>query len=711
MLLTSPKWHYVLDETYTSTDALFDALLDKHGIDTPEKKEDFLNDRGAEFYDPFLYNDMRKAVDIIARAMEDRSRILVYGDYDCDGVTATSILVRYFRSHDIDVRYIVPNREEHGYGLTDNIIDEVIGQAPDLVITVDCGITNIDTVARLRSQGIKVIISDHHNVQEQIPDADAVLCAKRRDNTYPYTELCGAGVAMKIVQAMGIDKRFPVNNDVWRQAIELAGIATIADLVPVLDENRTIIKKAFISMKDPVNPGIRVMNEILAQKAGSRRFDETFISFNFVPRVNAAGRLYDSSEALRLFLEDDGNKVREAAVALGDQNDERKQIEARVYEEAVAQIEDERRPDEWSLANTKGPVVAYASNWHQGVLGIVAGRIAANYRRTALVFTTDSINPENLKGSGRAYGEYDLFAALGRVSGTLENFGGHRKAAGVTVKKSRLMEFLKALEEDAGQHSDEAEKDDELEITARLCRNIVNFDTFNMTNRFKPYGIGNRKPVFVTEGLVVVSVNDMTDGAHIRLELADRNGGKDEPLSAVGFGMGIYSGILRPGDIIDIAYTMNEYTYKGNTTLSLYLEDIKISSDEGFLYKKADIAEQLYRSGMELDQIAKLAGTSVSEGFIPGKVDYLACFQTLKDASRGETSYADYPLLAKLIERKTGVKMTPFKVARCMDVFSESHLVKLGVLSTLRICFRFLKTEGKTDLKQSDLYLRFLEHG
>ena len=711
MLLTSPKWHYVLDETYTSTDALFDALLDKHGIDTPEKKEDFLNDRGAEFYDPFLYNDMRKAVDIIVRAMEDRSRILVYGDYDCDGVTATSILVRYFRSHDIDVRYIVPNREEHGYGLTDNIIDEVIEQAPDLVITVDCGITNIDTVARLRSQGIKVIISDHHNVQEQIPDADAVLCAKRRDNTYPYTELCGAGVAMKIVQAMGIDKRFPVNNDVWRQAIELAGIATIADLVPVLDENRTIIKKAFISMKDPVNPGIRVMNEILAQKAGSRRFDETFISFNFVPRVNAAGRLYDSSEALRLFLEDDGNKVREAAVALGDQNDERKQIEARVYEEAVAQIEDERRPDEWSLANTKGPVVAYAGNWHQGVLGIVAGRIAANYRRTALVFTTDSINPENLKGSGRAYGEYDLFAALGRVSGTLENFGGHRKAAGVTVKKSRLMEFLKALEEDAGQHSDEAEKDDELEITARLSRNIVNFDTFNMTNRFKPYGIGNRKPVFVTEGLVVVSVNDMTDGAHIRLELADRNGGKDEPLSAVGFGMGIYSGILRPGDIIDIAYTMNEYTYKGNTTLSLYLEDIKISSDEGFLYKKADIAEQLYRSGMELDQIAKLAGTSVSEGFIPGKVDYLACFQTLKDASRGETSYADYPLLAKLIERKTGVKMTPFKVARCMDVFSESHLVKLGVLSTLRICFRFLKTEGKTDLKQSDLYLRLLEHG
>ena len=711
MLLTSQKWRFVVGEPFSSTDALFEALLKSHGINTPKEREDFLTDQGAALYDPFLYNDMRKAVDIICEAMSDKRKILVYGDYDCDGVTATSILVRYFRSHGCDVSYIVPNREEHGYGLTKNIIEDVLKQDPYLLITVDCGITNIDTVAELKARGMKVIVTDHHNVQDEIPNADAVICAKRKDNTYPFIDLCGAGVALKIVQAMGTDRRFPVSGDIWRQTIELAGIATIADLVSVVDENRTIVKKAFISMKNPVNPGIRVMNEILLENAGSRKFDETFVSFNFVPRINAAGRLYDSSEALNLFLEDDVEKAREAAISLGQQNDERKQIEARVYEEAVKQIEDERRPDEWSLANTKGPIIAYDSKWHQGVLGIVAGRLSSAYKRSAIVFTADSIDPLNLKGSGRAYGDYDLFAALGRVSDKLINFGGHKKAAGVTLRKSDLTAFMRALEDDAVANAGENETDDVLDVTAKLKFNIINFDTYEAICKFKPYGIGNKKPLFVTERLVVVNINDMTDGAHIRLDLADADGDSDQTVSAVGFGMGIYTKLLKPGDIIDIAYTMNEYTYKGKTSISLYLEDIKLAGDGSFLWQKADIAEDLYRSGMELDQIAKLAKTTAAEGLIPTKVEYLACYQIMKNECKGETSYADIPLLARMITNGSGVKLTPFKVARCLEVFSEAHLIKLGVLSSLRVCFRFHKVEGKTDLKQSAVYMRLLEHG
>lgn len=711
MLLTSQKWRFVVGEPFSSTDALFEALLKSHGINTPKEREDFLTDQGAALYDPFLYNDMRKAVDIICEAMSDKRKILVYGDYDCDGVTATSILVRYFRSHGCDVSYIVPNREEHGYGLTKNIIEDVLKQDPYLLITVDCGITNIDTVAELKARGMKVIVTDHHNVQDEIPNADAVICAKRKDNTYPFIDLCGAGVALKIVQAMGTDRRFPVSGDIWRQTIELAGIATIADLVSVVDENRTIVKKAFISMKNPVNPGIRVMNEILLENAGSRKFDETFVSFNFVPRINAAGRLYDSSEALNLFLEDDIEKAREAAISLGQQNDERKQIEARVYEEAVKQIEDERRPDEWSLANTKGPIIAYDSKWHQGVLGIVAGRLSSAYKRSAIVFTADSIDPLNLKGSGRAYGDYDLFAALGRVSDKLINFGGHKKAAGVTLRKSDLTAFMRALEDDAVANAGENETDDVLDVTAKLKFNIINFDTYEAICKFKPYGIGNKKPLFVTERLVVVNINDMTDGAHIRLDLADADGNSDQTVSAVGFGMGIYTKLLKPGDIIDIAYTMNEYTYKGKTSISLYLEDIKLAGDGSFLWQKADIAEDLYRSGMELDQIAKLAKTTAAEGLIPTKVEYLACYQIMKNECKGETSYADIPLLARMITNGSGVKLTPFKVARCLEVFSEAHLIKLGVLSSLRVCFRFHKVEGKTDLKQSAVYMRLLEHG
>lgn len=710
MLLTSQKWHCAVEEEFSSTDALFEVLLNKHGIDTPQKREDFLTEQGAELYDPYLFNDMRKAVDIICDIIASKKKILVYGDYDCDGVTATSILVRYFRSHGCDVSYIVPNREEHGYGLTKNILEDVLQRYPDLVITVDCGITNIDTVADLKSRGIKVIVSDHHNVQDDLPDADAVICAKRRDNTYPFPDLCGAGVALKIVQAMGMDKRYPVSRDVWRQTIELAGIATIADLVGVIDENRTIIKKAFISMRDPANPGIKVMNELLMEK-GPRKFDETFISFSFVPRVNAAGRLYDSSKALELFLEDDEQKAYEAAEELGRQNDERKQIEAGVYEEAVKQIEDDRRPDEWSLANTRGPIVAYAPGWHQGVLGIVAGRLAATFRRSAIVFTTDSLDPENIKGSGRAYGEYDLFAALGRVSDKLINYGGHKKAAGVTLRKADLLPFMKALEDDARTNPCASDEDEVLEITAKLDFDIINFDTYEKINCFKPYGIGNRKPVFETDGLVVVNINDMTEGAHIRLDLMSAGGDPSRTVSAVGFGMGIYMKMLKPGDIIDIAYTVNEYTYKGRTSISLYLEDIRLKGGEGLLWEKPEICEDLYRSGMELSEIAKFAKTTPAEGLVPSKVEYLAFYQIVKNECRGETSYADTPLLARLITSEAGVKLTPFKVARCLEVFSEAKLIKLGVLSSLRVCIRFLKSEGKTDLKQSKAYMRLLENG
>jgi len=712
MLLTSRKRHYVIGEVFSDTNALFEALLNVQGIDSEEMRKSFLTDEGGTLYDPFLYKDMHKAVDIIVDAMTNKNKILIYGDYDCDGVTATSILVRYLRSHNVDVVYIVPNREEHGYGLTSNILDEVVAHNPALVITVDCGITNIETVKELKNRGIKVIVTDHHNVQDELPEADAVICSKRVDNTYPFKDLCGAGVALKVIQALGTDKRFPVSGNIWRQTIELAGIATIADLVGVTDENRTIIKKAFISMKNPVNPGIKVMNELLLENLSSKKLDESFISFNFVPRINAAGRLYDSSDALKLFLEDDEEKAMEAAVALGRQNDERKEIEKQVFDEAVKQIESDDRPDEWSLAKTTGPIVAYAPNWHQGVLGIVAGRLSQHFRRSAIVFTSDSIDSNNIKGSGRAYGEYDLFKALGRVQENLVNFGGHKKAAGVVVQKDNLLTFMRAIEADSVAHKDEDDKeeDDAIEITAKIEYDLINFDTFNMISKFKPYGIGNKKPVFETSGMLVTGVYDMTDGAHIRLELTNADKPESDSISAVGFGMGIYSKIIKPGDIVDISYTINEYTYRGRTTISLYIENIVPVSHDGFLWEKPDIVEDLYRSGMELPQIAKFAKTTLQDGIIPSRANYLACYQILKNQCMGETSYADITLLAKMITNETGSLITPFQVARCLEVFSQANMIKLGVLSSIRVCFRFLKVEGNKDLKQSSTYMRLLEY-
>ena len=716
MLLTAKAWRTAASFDKEDTDVLIDALLRARNIITEEDRRKFVMDGDGVWYDPFLFKDMDKAVDLICDTLDNKGKILVYGDYDCDGVTATSILVRYFRSHDAAVSYIVPHRAEHGYGLTDNIIDKVLEVSPDLLITVDCGVTNIDTIAQIKAEGISVIVSDHHNVKEELPEADAVICAKREDNTYPFRESCGAGVALKIVEALGRDGRYKVTGNVWRQAIELAGLATIADLVSVTDENRTIVKKAFKSMKDPVNPGVRIMNKLILDPG--KKLDETFLSFNFVPRINAAGRLYDSSDALKLFLENDEDTVREAAEALGRQNEERKQIEAQVFTEAVAQIEDPARPEKWLLTNTTGPIVVYGGNWHQGVLGIVAGKLAQYFRRSAIVFTDDTIDTGNVKGSGRAYGEYDLFAALEDISDKCVNFGGHKKAAGLVVEKKRLAEFMNALEENAVSKnkagSEEGGSSDEegVEIDAQIPFEQVTFETLQRINVLKPFGIGNKKPVFSTTDLIISDIASMSDGAHIRLELTDgRSGGSDRALSAVGFNMGQFYDLLKVGDRIDIAYTMNEYTYRGTTSLSLYLEDLRPVFKDTFIWKKADIAEDLYRSGMPLEQISKLAKAPVDEVFIPSKKHYAACYKVLADKCGTGISTADVTLLAKLITGLSSTEITPFQLERCLDVFSEAGIMKLGRPCSLRVCFSLLPGDGKVSLKSSDTYMRLSADG
>ena len=717
MLLTAKTWRTTASFDTEDTDVLIDALLRERNIITEEDRQKFVLDGDGVWHDPFAFRDMNKAVDLICETLAEGGKILVYGDYDCDGVTATSILVRYFRSQGAAVDYIVPHRAEHGYGLTENIIDKVIEASPDLLITVDCGVTNTDTVKQIKDQGIRVIVSDHHNVKEELPEADAVICAKREDNTYPFRELCGAGVALKIVEALGRDGRFKVTGNVWRQAIELAGLATIADLVSVTDENRTIIKKAFKSMKDAVNPGVRIMNNLILDPG--KKLDETYLSFNFVPRINAAGRLYDSSDALKLFLEDDETAVREAAEALGRQNEERKQIEAAVFAEAVAQIEDPARPEKWLLTNTQGPIVVYGSKWHQGVLGIVAGKLAQYFRRTAIVFTDDSIETANVKGSGRAYGEYDLFATLEDIADKCVTFGGHKKAAGLVVEKKRLSEFMNALEEHSVKSSEksdneEADDDDEdvIVIDAQIPFEQVNFETLERVNVLKPFGIGNKKPVFSTKDLIISEIASMSDGAHIRLELTD---GRQDPrkgsLSAVGFNMGQYYDLLKVGDRVNIAYTMNEYTYRGSTLLSLYLEDIEPVLDGSFIWKKADIAEDLYRSGMPLEQISKLAKSTADQVFIPSKEQYTACYKVLADKCGSGISTADVTLLAKLIEGSSDTKITPFQLERCLDVFSEAGIMKLGRHGSLRVCFSFLPSDGKVSLKSSDTYMRLNADG
>ena len=713
MLLTGKNWRIKADGQVSEADTLLSILLKNRGIADPQEIEQFLSDDIGFWHDPFLYNDMRKAVDIINDTISSHGRILVYGDYDCDGVTATSILVRYFRSHNADVRYIVPHRSEHGYGLTEKIMDKVIEEQPDLVITVDCGVTNLDTVSELKERGIKVIVTDHHNVKDELPDADCVICAKRPDNTYPFTELCGAGVALKVVEALGKDGRHGVNNNLWRQAIELAGLATIADLVSVTDENRTIIKRAFKSMENPSNVGVKVMNDMLL--FAGKTLDETFISFNVVPRINAAGRLYDSSDALKLFLENNPSEAKLAAQDLTRENDERKEIEAKVFEEARAQLENPARPEKWSLTNTCGPVVVYGKNWHQGVLGIVAGKLAQFYGRSALVFTDDATEPGCAKGSGRAFGEFDLFKCLEGISDKLVNFGGHKKAAGMLVRKEGMGAFMEALEAEAVKlgesgSSDGEDLDNSIEADCELLPSAVNFDSYDEVCKLRPFGIGNIKPVFVTRGLVIREIGTMSEGAHLRLELTDSTG--KNTLSAVGFGMGSYFNLLRSGDVVDICYTMNEYTYRGETTLSLHLCDIMTDAGKGFMWQKADIAEKLYSSGLEPSQISKMAhGEDIIPQMVPSAEHFAECYRIIDKFAGNSLSTVDCVLLAKLINNNSDTFITPFQTKRCLEVFADCGLIRLREITPTRLCFNITSGGKRVKLSDSEVYRKVTNVG
>ena len=703
MLLTGKNWRLSASEKISDADTLLGVLLKNRGITEDQSVEKFLAEDAGVWHDPFLYNDMRKAVDIINETIDCHGRILVYGDYDCDGVTATAILVRYFRSHNADVRYIVPHRSEHGYGLTEKIMDKVIEESPSLVITVDCGVTNLDTVSELKSRGIKVIVTDHHNVKDDLPEADCVICAKRPDNTYPFTELCGAGVALKLVEALGKDGRHGVNGNLWRQAVELAGLATIADLVSVTNENRTIIKRAFKSMENPSNVGVKVINEMLLNPGKS--LDETFISFNVVPRINAAGRLYDSSDALKLFLENNPSEAKRAADDLTRENDERKEIEAKVFDEARAQLENPDRPERWSLTNTCGPVVVYGKNWHQGVLGIVAGKLAQFYGRSALVFTDDATEPGCAKGSGRAFGEFDLFKCLEGISDKLVNFGGHKKAAGMLVRKEGMGAFMEALEAEAKRLAEESgssgsdDSDNSIEVECELDPSAVNFESYREICRLRPFGIGNAKPNFVTRDLIIREIATMSDGAHLRLDLTDSTG--KYTLSAVGFGMGNYFYLLKSGDIVDICYTMNEYTFRGETTLSLHISDILPEPGKGFMWQKAEIAEKLYSSGLDPVQITKIApGEDIIPLMVPRDEHFTECYKIINKYAGTSLSTVDCVLLARLINNNAETEITPFQTKRCLEVFADCGLLKLREISPMRLCFNI--TPGGTRVKLSD---------
>jgi single-stranded-DNA-specific exonuclease len=521
------------------------------------KEEDirlFLNPTRNDFYNPFLITDMDIAVNRIIKAIENKENITIYGDYDVDGITSITVLKSFLNDIGVETNTYIPNRLIEGYGLNKEAIDKISKKGCNLMITVDCGISAIEEIEYANSLGIETIITDHHEAGNEIPKAIAVIDNKRKDSKYPFRELAGVGVVFKLIQAIGITLK--LKEESYLKYLDIVCIGTISDIVPLVDENRVIAKLGLLLVAQTKNIGLRS----IINSSGYNKIDSNAISFGVAPRINACGRMGKAEEALELFLSKDKNEVNELTNKLNEHNRKRQETEKTIFENAVEKIKEEH------LDENKAIIVG-GENWHHGVIGIVSSKITEMYFKPSILFSfeEDGIG----KGSGRSIPGFDLHEALMKCSDTIEKFGGHSMAVGITVKKDNLEKFKKEFEQIATQS-----KIDEIipiiNIDAKVDLSDIDKEMVESLKQLEPFGEANKMPVFAFKNLKIDSIRALSEGKHLKLTLKDNN----YIINAIGFNIGYLANEYRIGDKIDVAGVLEINTFNGVDNLQINIKDI-----------------------------------------------------------------------------------------------------------------------------------------
>ena len=515
--------------------------------------EIFLNPTRKNFHDPFLMPDMNIAVDRIIKAIENKEKIIIYGDYDVDGITSITVLKSFLEERGIHVDTYIPNRLEEGYGLNIPAVEKIAEQGYTLMITVDCGISGIEEIEHANSLGIETIVTDHHEVGDSLPNALAVVDAKRKDNQYPCRDLAGVGVVFKLIQAIGI--KLELEEKEYLKYLDIVCIGTISDIVPLVDENRVIAKLGLMLVQQTRNIALRS----LLISSGYKNIDSNTISFGVAPRINACGRMGHADEALNLFLSKDIYEVNELTQKLNNYNKIRQEKEKIIYEEAVKQIEKNK-------LNEKSAIIVGGENWHHGVIGIVSSKITDLYFKPSILLCYEG---DIAKGSGRSIPGFDLHDALMKCQDTIEKFGGHSMAIGITIKKNKFKEFSEELEKVAKDA-----KVDEIipiiNIDAKINLNEINKEMVESLKQLEPFGEGNKMPIFAFKNLKIDSIRALTEGKHIKMTLKDGN----NIINAIGFNLGYLSNEYRIGDKINVVGNLEINTFNGVDNLQINIKDV-----------------------------------------------------------------------------------------------------------------------------------------
>lgn len=542
-----------ISKKYNLNKLLATILVNRNIVDDEEIRL-FLEPTRADFHDPFLMVDMEKAVNRIIRAIEENQRVTIYGDYDVDGITSITVLKSFLNDRGLDADFYIPNRIDEGYGLNKPAIDKINENGCDLMITVDCGISGIEEIAYANSLGIETIVTDHHEAGNELPNAYAVVDNKRKDSNYPFRELAGVGVVFKLIQAIGM--KLELKEEEYLKYLDIVCVGTISDIVPLIDENRVIAKLGLMLIRQTRNIGLRS----IIQTSGYKKIDSSSISFGVAPRINACGRMGKAEEALELLLSKDIYKANELTERLNNHNKVRQETEKNIFENALKQIE-EKHLDE------NKTIIVGGENWHHGVIGIVSSKITEMFYKPSILlsFEEDGIG----KGSGRSIPGFDLHQALMQCMDTIEKFGGHAMAVGITVRKEHFEEFKKEFEkiaEDA--HIDEIIPI--INIDAKVDFSEINKNMVDSLKQLEPFGEGNKMPIFAFKNLRIDSIRALSEGKHLKLTVKNGN----TIINAIGFNMGYLAEEYRIGDKIDVAGVLEINTFNGVDNLQINMKDI-----------------------------------------------------------------------------------------------------------------------------------------
>ena len=555
------KWeYYICDQDKVNEiskkfniDRLLATILVNRGICKEDEIRKFLEPTREDFHDPFLLPDMDIAVDTIIKAIEEKENILIYGDYDVDGITSISVLQKFLEERGMNVANHIPNRLEEGYGLNKEAIKQIADDGYKLIITVDCGISGIEEIEYANSLGIRTIITDHHEPLDELPKAIAVVDAKRKDNKYPFNQLAGVGVVFKLIQAIGI--KLGLNEKEYLKYLDLVCVGTISDIVPLVDENRVIAKLGLKLVNVTRNLGLKY----LLQATGYRQIDSNAISFGIAPRINACGRMGHETEALDIFLSNDIDEVKELTEKLNNYNKTRQETEKKIVEEALELIEKNKE-------NEKSAIVLGSSGWHHGVIGIVSSKITETYFKPSIL-----VSFENglAKGSGRSIPGFDLHEALCKSSKYLEKYGGHSMAVGLSLKEENFEAFKNEFEKIAKESKVE-EILPIIYIDGVVKQEDIKPEHIKELEKLEPFGEGNKMPLFAYKGLKINSIRALTEGKHLKLTLKDDN----IIIDAIGFNMGHLVNDYLIGDKVDVVGVLEINSFNGIESVQINLKDI-----------------------------------------------------------------------------------------------------------------------------------------